>query len=87
MSSRGSETGRFNRVPRVATIAGLVALGVLIFGVVRNPPLQSIGDHEIGLRLNRLTGNTSELHEGVALVLPGVHRLRVYSLEIGRAHV
>ena len=80
MSSRGSETGRFNRVPRVATIAGLVALGVLIFGVVRNPPLQSIGDHEIGLRLNRLTGNTSELHEGVALVLPGVHRLRVYSL-------
>jgi regulator of protease activity HflC (stomatin/prohibitin superfamily) len=67
-------------VPRVAKIAGLVALGALIFGIVRHPPLQSIGENEIGLRLNRLTGNTSELHEGVALVLPGVHRLRTYSL-------
>jgi regulator of protease activity HflC (stomatin/prohibitin superfamily) len=80
VSSRGSETGRFSHAPRAAKIAGLVAAGALVFGVVRHPPLQSIGENEIGLRLNRLTGNTSELHEGVALVLPGVHRLRVYSL-------
>ncbi len=80
MSSRGSETGRVSGVPRVAKIAGIVVIGALIFGVVRNPPLQSIGENEIGLRLNRLTGTTSELHEGAALVVPGVHRLRVYSL-------
>lgn len=80
MSSRGSETSRSSRVPRVVQVAGLVALGVLIFGVVRHPPIESIGANEIGLRLNRLTGNTSELHEGVVLVLPGVHRLRTYSL-------
>jgi regulator of protease activity HflC (stomatin/prohibitin superfamily) len=67
-------------VPRVAKVAGIVAIGALVFGIARNPPLQSIGENEIGLRLNRLTGNTSELHEGVALVVPGVHRLRVYSL-------
>jgi regulator of protease activity HflC (stomatin/prohibitin superfamily) len=67
-------------VPRVAQIAGLVALGALIFAVVRHPPLQSVGENEIGLRLNRLTGSTSELREGAALVVPGVHRLRVYSL-------
>jgi regulator of protease activity HflC (stomatin/prohibitin superfamily) len=80
VSSRGSETARFSRAPRIVQIAGLVALGVLIFGIVRHPPLQSVGENEIGLRLNRLTGNTSELREGVALVIPGVHRLRVYSL-------
>jgi regulator of protease activity HflC (stomatin/prohibitin superfamily) len=67
-------------VPRVSKIAGLVALGALVFGVVRHPPLRSVGENEVGLRLNRLTGNTSELHEGVALVLPGIHRLRIYSL-------
>jgi regulator of protease activity HflC (stomatin/prohibitin superfamily) len=67
-------------VPRVAKVAGIVAIAALVFGIARNPPLQSIGGNEIGLRLNRLTGNTSELHEGVALVVPGVHRLRVYSL-------
>lgn len=80
MSSRGSEAARSSRVPRVAQIAGLVALGALIFAVVRHPPLQSVGENEIGLRLNRLTGSTSELREGAALVVPGVHRLRVYSL-------
>jgi regulator of protease activity HflC (stomatin/prohibitin superfamily) len=67
-------------VPRVAKVAGIVAIGALVVGIARNPPLRSIGGNEIGLRLNRLTGNTSELHEGVALVVPGVHRLRVYSL-------
>ena len=68
-------------MPRVGKIAGIVALGALVYGIVLHPPLQSIGENEIAVRLNRLTGRTSELHEGVALVVPGVHRLSIYSLK------
>jgi regulator of protease activity HflC (stomatin/prohibitin superfamily) len=68
-------------MPRFGKIAGIVALGALVYGVAMHPPLQSIGENEVAVRLNRLTGRTSELHEGIALVVPGVHRLRVYSLK------
>ncbi len=42
----------------------------------KNPPLASIEHGEVGVRTNRLTGGSTELHEGSALVLPGLHTLR-----------
>ncbi len=81
MSNQGSEAGRFSDLPRVAKIAGALAAIGLVYGIATHLPFASIGENEIGLRLNQLTGRTTELHEGAALVLPGLHRLRVYSMK------
>jgi regulator of protease activity HflC (stomatin/prohibitin superfamily) len=63
---------------KVIVLAVVAALG---YSVYRHPPVESIGRQEVGLRLNRLSGSTSQLGEGVALVIPGVHDLRRYSLQ------
>ena len=68
----GSERGR-----RALALVGGSAL-VIAFGLTR--PFRSIGQDEVGVRLNRLTGGSSELGEGWALVVPGLHRLRTYPL-------
>ena len=62
---------------KVIVLAVLAGLGYALYA---HPPIENIGRQEIGIRLNRLTGSTTELHEGVALMLPGVHSLRRYSL-------
>ena len=62
---------------------GLITLGVLTAGgyaVYTNPPMQSIGRGEVGIRLNQLTGDSVEVHEGAAVVIPHLHELRRFSL-------
>jgi regulator of protease activity HflC (stomatin/prohibitin superfamily) len=81
VSNQGSEAGRFSDLPRVAKITGALAAIGLVYGIATHLPFASIGENETGLRLNQLTGRTTELHEGAALVLPGLHRLRVYSMK------
>jgi regulator of protease activity HflC (stomatin/prohibitin superfamily) len=81
VSYQSSEAGRFSDLPRVAKIAGAIAAVGLVYGIATHLPFASIGENEIGLRLNQLTGRTTELHEGGALVVPGLHRLRIYSLK------
>ena len=66
----------FNR--RVIVLA-LLAAGV--YGVVTHPPTQSIGHGELGIRMNRLTGSATRVSEGVAVMIPGMHELRSYSLQ------
>jgi regulator of protease activity HflC (stomatin/prohibitin superfamily) len=44
------------------------------------PPIQSIGRGEVGIRLNQLTGVSTEVRDGAVLVLPGLHALRRFSL-------
>ena len=61
-------------------IAGVVLLGGAAYGLYNHPPMQAIGNGEVGVRVNMLTGGTTELHEGGALVIPGLHRLHRYSL-------
>ncbi|MBQ0941790.1 prohibitin family protein [Ideonella sp. 4Y16] len=48
--------------------------------LVQHPPLQPIPRGEVGLRTNALTGGITELREGSAVVLPGLHQLRLYPL-------
>jgi regulator of protease activity HflC (stomatin/prohibitin superfamily) len=72
------------RVSREFFSAKIIVLGVLAAGgylLYRYPPVENIGQREVGIRLNRLTGSTTQVGEGVALVLPGVHELRIYSLQ------
>jgi regulator of protease activity HflC (stomatin/prohibitin superfamily) len=64
--------------------AKVIVLGVVAAGgyaLYRHPPVESIARQEVGLRLNRLTGSTTQLGEGVALAIPGVHDLRRLSLQ------
>jgi regulator of protease activity HflC (stomatin/prohibitin superfamily) len=61
-------------------VAVLVGLGYGAERVLRDPPMESVGPGEVGLRTNRLTGETVLLVEGSILVLPGVHELRRISL-------
>jgi hypothetical protein len=57
-----------------------VAIAVASYALVTHPPVQSIARGEVGVRTNLLTGSMSEFREGSALVLPGLHELRLYSL-------
>jgi len=63
----------------VKTIVAAVAIAIG-WGVYRHPPLETVGHQEIGVRLNRLTGRSTPVGEGLALVVPGVQELRRYSL-------
>lgn len=45
-----------------------------------HPPLQPVARGELGVRTNQLTGEVTQWREGSALVVPGLHEVRVYSL-------
>ncbi|TAK80775.1 MAG: prohibitin family protein [Betaproteobacteria bacterium] len=57
--------------------AVVAALG---YGLYRHAPLKSAGRGEVGVRANRVTGDVTEWREGSALVLPGLHEARVFSV-------
>jgi regulator of protease activity HflC (stomatin/prohibitin superfamily) len=78
MVSRGRWPIYTQRGRRV--MAGLAVTG-LVAGTVAARPICMIEPGEVGIRVNRLTGNVSELHEGWSLLLPEVHRLSRYSLK------
>jgi regulator of protease activity HflC (stomatin/prohibitin superfamily) len=59
----------------------VVALAIAsALALILRPPLQPVGRGEVGVRINHLTGNLSEWGEGSVLVLPGLQRMRVFSL-------
>jgi len=64
------------RGPIVAIVFVAAAAALL----VTSPPFASVGRGEIGVRVNRVTGSVDEWGEGTVLVVPGVHRLRVFTL-------
>ncbi|TAK90593.1 MAG: prohibitin family protein [Burkholderiaceae bacterium] len=62
---------------------GIIALGIVGIGgyaLYMHPPMQSLERGEVGLRLNRLTGNYTEITDGAAFVIPGIHELRRFPL-------
>lgn len=62
---------------------GLIALaivGVGAYALYTHSPMKSVGRGEVGIRVNQLTGEASEVREGAVLVLPGLHELRRFSL-------
>jgi regulator of protease activity HflC (stomatin/prohibitin superfamily) len=63
--------------------AGIVVLAVVAGGgyaLYAHPPMQSVGRGEVAIRINQLTGGTTEIPEGAAMVIPGLHILRRFSL-------
>ena len=73
-----SQTVRAGSVRRVVAVAVLMAGG---WALAAHPPTASVAHGELGLRLNRLTGTSAPVGEGVVLLLPGVHELRRHPLQ------
>ena len=61
-------------------LLALAAAGAAAYTLYQHPPLENIGRGEVGVRINRLTGDISEWREGNVLVLPGLHDIRVFAL-------
>ncbi len=66
---------------RRGPLLAVAGAGVAIYLLIGHTPVQTIGRGEMGIRINQLTGGTSELHEGSSLVIPGIHVLHRYSLK------
>ena len=64
------------RVPLIAACIVVAIGGVL----VKYPPLADVGRGEVGVRVNRVTGNVDEWREGSVLVVPGLQQMRVFPL-------
>jgi regulator of protease activity HflC (stomatin/prohibitin superfamily) len=64
----------------VIAIAVVIAAAAGAYLLIKHPPVQTINAGQAGLRINQLTGAQSELKEGNAWVIPGLHNLRIVSL-------
>ncbi len=62
----------------VLVVAGVTVIAA--YTLYQHPPLENIGRGEVGVRINRFTGDISEWREGNVLVLPGLHDIRVFAL-------
>ena len=61
-------------------ILAVLSLCALTAGFVYMKPVRTINPGEVGVRVNRVTGHVGQLHEGWAIVVPGVHELRRFPL-------
>ncbi len=59
----------------------LGVLGALGYALYTHPPMKNVGANEIALRNNQFTGSVDQVRDSMVLVLPGVHKLRRYSLQ------
>ncbi len=86
-------TPSLRRVQGAATVAGqgflrrnasrlivLAVIGSAGYAIYKNPPVQTVERGEVGVRINQLTGVTSESRDGPVWVIPGLHQLRRFSL-------
>ncbi len=68
------------RMPKRSSLIALAILAASGYALYKHPPMQSVARGEMGLRLNQLTGSTTEVRDGAVLVIPGLHTLRRFSL-------
>src|SRR4051812_12548415 len=58
----------------------LAVLAAVAYGLYRHPPFKNVARGEVGVRINRITGEVSEWRDGSVFVLPALHEMRVFSL-------
>jgi regulator of protease activity HflC (stomatin/prohibitin superfamily) len=56
------------------------AVGLAGWVLVKNPPVQSVPQGEIGVRVNQITGSSGQFRQGSVLMIPGIHRMGFVSL-------
>ena len=77
-STVASQSAR--RLPKRSSIIAVAVLAAGGYALYAHPPMQSIARGEMGMRLNQLTGSSTEVHDGAVLIIPGLHELRRFSL-------
>jgi regulator of protease activity HflC (stomatin/prohibitin superfamily) len=73
--SAGEFTGRL-----ASWLVPLAVLAAAGYALYRQPPAKTAGRGEVGIRANRFTGDVTEWRDGSALVFPGLHEARVFSV-------
>ena len=70
------------RLPRVrpVSLAICAAAVAAAWGLWTHSPLRSVPNGEIGVRMNRFTGDAGVVRAGTVFVLPGLQDLRLYDL-------
>jgi len=71
------ETIQSRRGRRVLAVVALAGIALLVWTL---DPIRTVDPGQVGVRINKLTGNVSELREGWAIAVPGLHRIRTYPL-------
>ncbi|MFZ6654205.1 SPFH domain-containing protein [Undibacterium sp. TJN19] len=65
----------FNRLVVLSLVGGAV------YAISTHPPVKRIPRGEVGVRINQLTGNADQVHDGAVIVVPGLHELRLFNLQ------
>jgi regulator of protease activity HflC (stomatin/prohibitin superfamily) len=69
------------RVLLKKSVIAFIVLAAGAYALAMHPPIENIGRGEVGIRLNRFSGATTQSSEGAMIVIPMVHELRRYSLQ------
>lgn len=64
---------------RKVLVLALIALAG--YELYQHPPIATVEPQHVGIRVNAVTGSVTELGEGVCLLLPGIHSLRMFPLQ------
>lgn len=83
----GQLGGAAGRVAGRRSVIALAVAGLGAYGLVTHPPLQAVEPGEVAVRVNQLSGGSEEFRDGAALVLPGLHSLRRYSVRDQVFHI
>jgi regulator of protease activity HflC (stomatin/prohibitin superfamily) len=65
---------------KLVLLGGLAVLGYGAYSLIKHPPTETVEHGSIGLRVNQITGQVSTWKEGSVLVLPGLHKINIYSV-------
>ena len=62
------------------SLIALAIAGIGAYALVSHPPFENVERGELALRINRFSGEVTEVDDGAVLVVPGLHELRTFSL-------
>ena len=66
--------------PRPGPLLAAIALAAMAIALYQHPPLRTVARGEVALRENLFSGEITQWRDGSVLVVPGVHRLKVFSV-------
>jgi len=70
---------RLSRVRPLPLVVG-AAIVAAAWGLGTHSPLRTVPNGDVGVRMNRMSGDSTIVRAGTAFVFPGLHDLRVYDL-------
>src|SRR5258706_5729396 len=84
VAADATREGTSRAATNIADVKGplivMALVGGIVYFVYTHPPFENVNRGEVGVRVNRLTGDVGEFRDGNVLVLPGVHEIRVFTL-------